>query len=143
MKCNNIVYILTSVALITFAAQPLKIWTKKEALPEKHLIIQKTYRGSECIMVEMDDRGKKTRTFKVGGKVVAIEADEDGDGFFESLMVFDPDTGKYELFIKSMNGSIIPLDSEKLEKFNAKKESADSAMYELLQTNMNLKTGSH
>jgi hypothetical protein len=134
MKHKIAVTVAVTVVLGLFATELPQVRTKKESFPQKHLTIQKTYRGNQRIMVEMDNNGKKTRGFSVNGKIVAIEADEDGDGFWESLMVFDPDTGEFEVFAREKDGAVSPVSSERLEELRAKKERADRALSKLLQS---------
>ena len=44
----------------------------------------------------------------------AGESDEDGDGFLETVTITDNSTGEFEQYIKEKDGSVRPLESEKL-----------------------------
>ncbi len=50
------------------------------------------------------------------GKIVVEEGDEDGDGFFETLLLFDGDEQPVEGFTKNKDGSVFHLNKEKFAK---------------------------
>ncbi len=50
------------------------------------------------------------------GKIVAEEGDEDGDGFFETLLVFDGNEQPVQGFTKNKDGSVTHLDAEKFSR---------------------------
>ena len=62
------------------------------------------------------------RAYFAGGKTVAIEGDEDRDGFFESLIVYRSDTDDIEAFTRHRDGSVQPVSALALQAI--KKESA-------------------
>lgn len=132
LKC--ICCVAIALLLPAYAAVILEITTKKESYPEKHLTIQRTYRGDRCILFEMTAKGKSTRVFTINGKAVAAESDEDNDGFFESLTIFDPETGDFELFKRTTNNLVTPVASETLQEARSKKKIADTTLSELLET---------
>ena len=135
MKMPKIVLWAGVVLLLpAYAATLLEITTKKESYPEKHLTTQRTYRGGRCILFEMTENGKRTRVFTINGKAVAAESDEDNDGFFESLMIIDPETGDFEWFTRATNNIVRPVASEKLQEAKAKKKLADQTLSDLLKT---------
>ena len=48
-----------------------------------------------------------SHSYLVSGEIVSIEDDLDGDGFFETLIVFDTLNKDFEVFHRQKNGSII------------------------------------
>ena len=121
-----------AVALTAYAAEHLQITTKKQGFPDKQLSVERTYRGKQCIVLEMTEGGKRTRAFRINGKTVLAESDEDSDGFFESFMVFDPETEDFEWFTRTTNNVVRPVSSEKLEEAKTKKKTADKALSDLI-----------
>lgn len=61
------------------------------------------------------------------------ESDEDNDGFFESFMVFDPETEDFEWFTRTTNNVVRPVTSEKLQDARSKKQAADKALSDLIE----------
>jgi hypothetical protein len=125
--CAGIALFLTA-----YAAEQLQITTRKQSFPEKQLSVERTYRGSQCIVLEMIEGGKRTRAFRVNGKTVMAESDEDNDGFFESFMVFDPAGEDFEWFTRT-NNAVRPVASEKLQEARGKKRAADETLSELIE----------
>jgi hypothetical protein len=122
-----------ALLLAAYAAEDLQITTRKQSFPEKQLSVERTYRGNQCIVLEMTEGGKRTRVFRVNGKTVLAESDEDNDGFFESFMVFDPKTEDFEWFSRTTNNIVRPVASEQLQEAKAKKKAADKALYDLIE----------
>jgi len=58
------------------------------------------------------DRWASTRSYSVSGKIVAVEEDKDGDGFYETLIVFDPSRKDLEVFSRKQDGSIVVASAE-------------------------------
>ena len=52
------------------------------------------------------------RSFYAGTNLTATESDEDGDGFFEMLVVFPEKSDDVNAFIRSQDGSVRPADIE-------------------------------
>lgn len=48
-----------------------------------------------------------TRSYSVSGKMVAVEEDKDGDGFFETMVVFDSSRKEMEVFSRQRDGSTV------------------------------------
>lgn len=56
-----------------------------------------------------------TRSYMVGGEVVMMEADEEGDGFFETIIVYrKPDL---EAFKRQRDGSVVPVSGPELATY--------------------------
>lgn len=52
------------------------------------------------------------RSFYAGTNLTATESDEDGDGFFEMLVVFPEKSDEVNAFIRGQDGSVRPADIE-------------------------------
>jgi hypothetical protein len=134
MKTLGIILCIAGVLLIAAcAADSLQVTTRKQSFPERNISIQRTYRGGECILLEMTKGATQTRVFRINGKTVMAESDEDHDGLFESVMIFDPHTGDFEWFTRTTNNFLHPVASEKLQNARAKKESADKALSDYIE----------
>jgi ABC-type Fe3+-hydroxamate transport system substrate-binding protein len=53
----------------------------------------------------------------VGGEMVMMEADEDGDGFFETTIVYRPSKSDMEVFTRSRDGSVTPVSAHTLAAY--------------------------
>ncbi len=115
----------------TRSLDEMKISVKESSIPEKDFSMKKTYRGEQRILAEMTNRGKKSRLYVLNEFTVG-ESDEDGDGFFETVMIMDDSTGEFEQYIKEKDGSIRPLESEKLLELYQKKYEADMLLQMML-----------
>ena len=88
-------------------------------------------RGKTRIMLtrlERDDSGAfvpRGRVYYVGRSRVMTEADEDRDGFFETMLVYQQVDGeeRVEGFIRSPDGSVRPMDADALQKVKQMGES--------------------
>jgi len=58
------------------------------------------------------DRWASTRSYSVSGKLVAVEEDKDGDGFYETLIVFDSSRKDLEVFSRKQDGSTVVASAE-------------------------------
>ncbi len=58
-----------------------------------------------------------TRSFMVGGDVMMMETDEDGDGRFETVIVYHPPKNDLEVFAKAQDGSVKPVSSKTLAAY--------------------------
>lgn len=119
----------------TRSLDEMKISVKESSIPEKDFSMKKTYRGEQRILAEMTNRGKKARLYILNG-FTAGESDEDGDGFFETVSIMDDSTGEFEQFIKEKDGSVRPLESEKLLELYQKKYEADMLLQKALDDAM-------
>jgi predicted small secreted protein len=79
------------------------------------------YRGEVEILCEfISSDGRRTRFLSSNGERVISESDEDGDGFLETLTIFPMEFGTAEVFVRSKNGEITPMASDKLEELRTK-----------------------
>lgn len=60
------------------------------------------------------DKNRTVRSYYHEGKMLAEEGDEDGDGFFETLILFDVNEEPVEAFERSKDGTVTPFSKEKL-----------------------------
>jgi hypothetical protein len=76
------------------------------------------YRGKTPILrvlrTTRDGVTKTSRSYEVGGSLVMIESDEDGDGHFESITLFRPGTDDLEMFTREPDGSVKPVSTRTL-----------------------------
>jgi len=95
---------------------------KTEIKSGKYYTSKITYRNGKKIMEEVvteyKNRHSKTRMIYFNGKLKFIETDEDNDGFFETVLLYDNniDPSDFEIFIRDKTGEITPLPSVKLKK---------------------------
>jgi hypothetical protein len=95
--------------------------TAKDGKPEVR--IETVYRGRTKILQTLSRPSKQgklaivSRSYLVGGDLVMIESDEDGDGVFERICLFRPGTDDLEMFTRQPDGSLKPVSTEKLVAF--------------------------
>jgi hypothetical protein len=58
-----------------------------------------------------------TRSYMVGGEMVMMEADEDGDGLFETMIIYRLSKGDLEVFTRERDGSVRPVSAQKLAAY--------------------------
>ena len=86
-----------------------------------------TSRGKTRVMMtrlERDGSGAfvpRSRAYYVGHALVAIESDENRDGFFETLILRDHSGTEVRIegFIRSPDGSVRPMDAAGLDRLKA------------------------
>src|SRR5260370_41154532 len=80
--------------------------------------IETTSRGKKAILrVHQAFEGGKTtttRSYMVAGEMVMMEADEDGDGLFETTIVYQPSTRGMEVFTRERDGTGHPVSARTL-----------------------------
>ena len=107
-----------------------KIFDRRDGDGKPSLRIETVYRDKTKVLVITSHRNKQgvmtvTRGYMVGGKMVMAESDENGDGAFESVTVFDPATDDFEMFTRQPDGSVKPISTQTLEA--TKKQAAVAA----------------
>jgi len=90
--------------------------------------IDTTYRGDERILMVMSYSNVTTRTFCLHGTPMYVESDEDGDGFFESLMISGETMSDLEQFRRLPDGSVEPVSREKYLELKQKVDQATERM---------------
>ena len=98
--------------------------------------IETIYRGKTKVMMIMSCRNPQgvmsvTRSYLADGKLVMAESDEDGDGSFESITVFRPDTDNFEMFTRQSDGTVKPMSTQKLDSIRRQVAVADDSLREL------------
>lgn len=101
--------------------------------PERNLKIRSTYRGKQRILYELEDERGKGRSYILNGRIVATEVDEDKDDFYEGFAIWSNDGEEFEMFLRSTNGTVRPVPTEKIKEIKAKKEEADKVLAEALR----------
>ena len=83
--------------------------------------IETTSRGKTPILrVHQTFKAGKTtttRSYMVGGEMVMMEADEDGDSLFETTIVYHPPKSDMEVFTRERDGSVSPVSAQTLAAY--------------------------
>jgi hypothetical protein len=93
----------------------------KDGKPD--LRVESVFRGTQRAMVVWSKANSQgvwsvtSRAYYAGGHMVAVESDEDGDGFFEMLATFRLDTEDMEVFTRQRDGSVQPVSAQTLAAF--------------------------
>ena len=108
----------------------------KDGKPD--LRIETVYRGKTRVLRIVSRLNKQgtlavvSRSYLVDGKLHMVESDDDGDGFLESIAVFDPVTDDFEMFTRQADGTVKPLSTEALAAIKKKKAAADESLEKML-----------
>ncbi len=98
----------------------------KDGKPDVRM--ESVFRGGKRVMVAWSSPNTQgvwsltSRAYYAAGDMVAIESDEDRDGFFERLVVYRSGTEDMEVFTRQRDGSVQPVDAQTLRAF--KKQNA-------------------
>lgn len=82
--------------------------------------VESVFRGKERVMKVWSKANPQgvwsvtSRAFYAGGDMVAIEADEDGDSFFETLATYRSVTEDMEVFTRQRDGTVQPVSAQTL-----------------------------
>jgi hypothetical protein len=124
MNALLIQIVLLVLLLFNLRAQDITIRVEKKELDKDsdgkmETVVERTYRGNELIMYCMKNtiNNKQTRIFYVNKLPRVIESDEDGDGFFETRLIYGENTTVFDVFILDKNGGITPIPGDKLKRF--------------------------
>lgn len=88
-------------------------------------------RGGKRILMEISQRNAagdlvlQSRTFMVGKDLPMTEADENGDGFLESIYLFSSDR-ELEVFKRDQSGNVTPVEAEELKFFRKAHEKSQT-----------------
>ena len=105
-----------------------KVFVKKDQNGKVIFRLEKIYRsGSEIMMVTSRTNLQgalvvTSRSYLVNGNLVMTESDENKDGTFETIAIYNPPTGDMEIFIRQPDGSVKPASTEILQTY--KKQNA-------------------
>jgi len=111
--------------------------TSKSGKPEVR--IETLYRGKTRILQTWsrpDKQGRLavvSRSYLVGGGLVMIEDDDNGDGLFERISLYRPGTDEVEMFTRQLDGSVKPVSTEKLVAYKQKTAATHKIMAESFQ----------
>jgi hypothetical protein len=82
-----------------------------------HLRTEEFFRGKKRVLIISQrteaNLTKTARNYEVGD-IELIESDENGDGAFETLIVYNMKTKEIEAFLRKTDGSVIPMDANTL-----------------------------
>lgn len=79
-------------------------------------VFTKLFRNGEMIYASSfyKSENRTIRSYYNQGRMVVEEGDEDGDGFFETMILFDANEQPAEAFSKRKDGTVVQFSSEKL-----------------------------
>jgi hypothetical protein len=87
---------------------------------EINLVFVKCFRNGKMVFAstldKMNNRNVTIRSYHHEGKCLVMEGDEDGDGFFETLMLVGDNGIPVEGFERSKDGTVTPMSEERLSK---------------------------
>ena len=101
--------------------------------------IERVYRGKTEILQTLSRRNKQgmmattARSYLVGGDLVMIEADEDGDGVFETITLYRHRTDDLEMFRRQADGSVKPVNTQTIEATKKQTEAVNGSMRKLME----------
>ncbi len=83
-----------------------------------NFVFVKLFRDGEMIYASTLDKDKNraVRSYHHNGKVIAMEGDEDGDNFFETLILFNEQEQPVEAFERNRDGTVTQFSKEKLSE---------------------------
>lgn len=81
-----------------------------------NVVFRKLFRDGEMIYACTSYKAEKRtiRSYYLQGKMVMEEGDQDGDGFFETMILFGAKEQPVEAFSKNRDGTVTQFTSEKL-----------------------------
>jgi hypothetical protein len=81
-------------------------------------VLIKGYRNGKRVFHSWEDKRNKVtiRAYYPEGRVRVMEGDEDGDGFFETLILVGDNGIPVEGFERSKDGTVTPMSEERLSK---------------------------
>ena len=138
MRISLLIALLLPSTRFVFAEAPAPIRTERTVLRGGEGWTERTFRGEDekFILFTMALDGHKSRVFRVNGETIMIEADEDGDGSLETIMVENPRDQRFDMFKRGEDGTVAPLDGQSLveiiEKMFAAHTVFDAALREAI-----------
>ncbi|MFM7816706.1 MAG: hypothetical protein ACKPGI_07035 [Verrucomicrobiota bacterium] len=95
--------------------------TRKEEVSVKDngrmdYVFVKHFRNGEMTYSQTlyNSENRTIRSYYHQEKMIVLEGDENGDGFFETMILFDAQERPVEAFSKQKDGSVVPFAKEKL-----------------------------
>lgn len=114
-------------------SESTRITTTTESIEPRHLIVHKTFRGDECILIRMISPELNTRQYLIDGIPILIESDTTGDGIMDRRMITDSKSGRFEVFVRSKEDEFVPLGSSELERMRDAMNRGIEAFQELVE----------
>lgn len=78
-----------------------------------------------------------SRSYLVDGNMVLIEADENGDGVFETILATNPETNDYEVFTREIDGTAQPASDRVVEAYKKQMSAVEQFFDEALSKDAN------
>ena len=142
---KRLMLILPCFALVS-CASPVKnfndkhIRVKIEKNQDRRVTIKTTYRDDKKIMTEMSGilnsnmTPINVRALFLNNEEMYMEADEDNDGFFESIMIPGKNINDFEMFIRNKDGSIVPAPTDQYKMMHQKSSEATKKLQKALNS---------
>ncbi|HWQ92396.1 MAG TPA: hypothetical protein VN673_12040 [Clostridia bacterium] len=95
--------------------------------------------GTKILFVHHSTKGGVTntsRSYLVGGEVAMMEVDEDGNGSFETFIVYRPEKKDIEVFTRMQDGSVQPASSKTLATLKQQHAAFDEFFMEAFDKSM-------
>jgi hypothetical protein len=105
-----------------------KVFIKKDKDGNSTFRMETVYRGKDKIMMIISRPNKEgvmavaSRSYLVGGDLIATESDEKHDGTLQTIAVYHPGTNDMEIFTRQPDGSVEPVSTQTLDAY--KKQNA-------------------
>jgi hypothetical protein len=116
------------------------IRVKIEKNQDRRVTIKTTYRDDKKIMTEMSGilnsnmTPINVRSLFLNNEEMYMEADEDNDGFFESIMIPGKNINDFEMFIRNKDGSIVPVPTDQYKMMHQKSSEATKKLQKALNS---------
>ena len=133
-------FVLVSCASSVKNFNDRHIRVKIEKSQDKKVTIKTTYRDDKKIMTEMNGilnsnmNPVNVRTLFLNNEEMYIEADEDDDGFFESIMIPGKNINDFEMFTRNKDGSIVPIPTDQYKTMHQKTSEAAQRLQKALNS---------
>lgn len=114
----SLVIIMQIFACMTAHGSELRTEDAEFTVPAgTHYVVSTTYRGDKQIMVEITiDGRRKERSLHYDDEIRYIEIDENGDGFYETILIPGERAWDYEKFLRHRDGTIEPIPTTRLKR---------------------------
>lgn len=99
--------------------------------------VKKVYREGKLVFSETRYGGHLARLYFADSICIAIESDEDGDGYCETFIIFPEDVSKMDVFVRNKTGGVTLMPINKLNEYRDLKRCADETVNTILKTQLN------
>jgi hypothetical protein len=120
-----------------------KVFVKKDKDSNPTFRMETVYRGKVKIMMIVYRPNKEgmmvvaSRSYFVGGDLIATESDEKHDGTLQTFAVYHPGTNDMEIFTRQPDGSVEPVSTQALDAYKKQNAAMDEFWNKAFDTNMN------